>query len=86
MSKNSVICIATSEGQALTIVDELKAANFSNNDVSVLFADKEGTRDFAHKKNTKAPEGATTGRNLRVILGSMALSCAATRCHIRLSG
>ncbi|MGI8966209.1 MAG: DUF3341 domain-containing protein, partial [Limisphaerales bacterium] len=25
------------------------------------FPDKTGTKDFAHKQNTKAPEGATTG-------------------------
>jgi hypothetical protein len=27
----------------------------------VLFPDTAGTRDFAHEKNTKAPEGAATG-------------------------
>lgn len=61
MSKKSVICIAQSETQAINIVDQLKAAGFSNNDISVLFPDKGGTRDFAHEQNTKAPEGATTG-------------------------
>ena len=47
--------------QAEAIVNKLKAANFSNNDISVLFPDKSGTRDFAHEQNTKAPEGAATG-------------------------
>jgi hypothetical protein len=42
-------------------VDQLTAAGFSNQDVSVLMADKQGARDFAAEKNTKAPEGATTG-------------------------
>ena len=42
------------------ISDALKAAGFSNSDVSVLFPDKQGTRDFAHEQNTKAPEGAAT--------------------------
>jgi hypothetical protein len=42
-------------------VDQLRAAGFRNTDVSVLFADNQGTKDFAHEKNTKAPEGATTG-------------------------
>ena len=69
MSKNSVICIATSEEQAATIVDALKVAGFSNNDVSVLLPDKQGTKDFAHKKNTKAPEGATTGGVTGGVLG-----------------
>ena len=61
MSKKSVFCLATSRDQAERIVDQLKAANFSNNDISVLFPDKGTTRDFAHEKNTKAPEGAVAG-------------------------
>jgi hypothetical protein len=61
MSKTSVCCIATSEAQAITIVERLKSAGFSNNDISVLLPDKSGTRDFAHEQHTKAPEGATTG-------------------------
>lgn len=61
MSKSSVICIARSEGQAIEIVNSLKNANFSSNDISVLFPDKSGTRDFAHEQHTKAPEGAATG-------------------------
>lgn len=46
---------------AESAVDQLIAAGFSNQDVSVLMADKQGSRDFAAEKNTKAPEGATTG-------------------------
>ena len=42
-------------------VDALRAAGFRNTDVSVLFPDNQGTKDFAHEKNTKAPEGTTTG-------------------------
>jgi hypothetical protein len=61
MSKSSVICIAKSEAQAIDIVERLKARNFSNNDISVLLADRSGTKDFAHEQHTKAPEGATTG-------------------------
>lgn len=61
MSKKSVFCIATSRNQADQIVDSLKNANFSSNDISVLFPDQGTTRDFAHEKNTKAPEGAVTG-------------------------
>lgn len=57
----AVFCIAKSEDQAVRIVDQLKAAGFSNNDVSVLLPDRAGTRDFAHEQHTKAPEGAATG-------------------------
>lgn len=42
-------------------VDRLTAAGFSNQDVSVLMADRQGSKDFAAEKNTKAPEGTTTG-------------------------
>ncbi|HTI69066.1 MAG TPA: DUF3341 domain-containing protein [Candidatus Limnocylindria bacterium] len=69
MSKKSVFCIATSNSQAETIVDQLKAARFSNNDISVLFPDKKSSRDFAHEKNTKAPEGAVTGAGTGGVIG-----------------
>jgi hypothetical protein len=39
----------------------LVAARFRHEDISVLFPDNEGTKDFAHEKNTKAPEGTTAG-------------------------
>jgi len=50
-------------------VEALKAAGFSNRDISVLFPENEGTKDFAHEKNTKAPEGASTGAGTGAILG-----------------
>ena len=42
-------------------VEHLRNAGFRNTDISVLFPENQGTKDFAHEKNTKAPEGATTG-------------------------
>src|SRR6266700_2392865 len=42
-------------------VDALKTAEFRNSDISVLFPENSGTKDFAHEKNTKAPEGVTSG-------------------------
>src|SRR6266704_639699 len=42
-------------------VDALRMAGFRNSDVSALLPDNVGTKDFAHEKNTKAPEGTTTG-------------------------
>ncbi len=47
----------------------LKAEGFKNSDISVLFPDKEGTKEFAHEKNTKAPEGAATGAGTGAVLG-----------------
>ena len=69
MSKKSVFCITTTRTQAEQIVDSLKSNGFSPNDISVLFPDKETNRDFAHEKNTKAPEGAVTGAGTGGVLG-----------------
>ena len=69
MSKKSVFCIATSRDQADRIVDQLKTSNFSNNDISVLFPDKGTSRDFAHEKNTKAPEAAVAGAGTGGVIG-----------------
>ncbi len=69
MSKKSVFCIAKSRNHADKIVDQLKAANFSNNDISALFPDKSTTRDFAHEKSTKAPEGAVAGAGTGLVVG-----------------
>jgi hypothetical protein len=50
-------------------VEALKNANFRNEDISVLFPDNQGSKEFAHEKNTKAPEGATTGATTGVLAG-----------------
>src|SRR6266404_4650432 len=57
----AVFGIAKTEDQAIRIINRLKEAGFSNNDVSVLLPDRAGTRDFAHEQHTKAPEGAAAG-------------------------
>ena len=69
MSKNAVFCLAKSEPMAEEIVTRLRDSGFSPNDISVLFPDKSGTRDFAHEKGTKAPEGAATGAGVGGVLG-----------------
>jgi len=65
----SVFCLSDNESQAARIVDGLKAAGFSHNDISVLFPDNSGTRDFAHEQHTKAPEGAATGAGTGGVVG-----------------
>lgn len=65
----SVFCIVPTQQQATSIVQEAKAAGFSENDISALFPDKSGTKDFAHEQNTKAPEGAATGAAAGGVLG-----------------
>jgi hypothetical protein len=50
-------------------VDALRQADFRNTDISVMFPDNAGTKDFAHEKNTKAPEGAATGAGSGAVIG-----------------
>lgn len=59
--KTAVFGIYPSVTQAEGAVDALVRAGFSNNDISVLMPDNQSTKEFAHEKNTKAPEGTTTG-------------------------
>jgi len=61
MAQRAVFGLARDEEHASRIVANLKEAGFSSDDISVLMPDKRTTRDFAHEKETKAPEGATTG-------------------------
>ena len=65
----AAFCIASTQTMANDIVTRLKGAGFSDNDISVLFPDKSTTRDFAHEKNTKAPEGATVGASAGGVVG-----------------
>ena len=69
MADKAVFGIAKSVAQAERIANRLKAAGFSGDDISVLFPDKEGTRDFAHEQHTKAPEAAATGAGTGGVLG-----------------
>lgn len=50
-------------------VDILKARGFRASDISVLMPTPESTKNFAHEKATKAPEGATTGALSGTALG-----------------
>jgi len=68
MSK-AVFCLVRDYAKASDIVTNLQSAGFSNNDISVLMPDKEGTRDFAHEHSTKAPEGAATGAGAGGVVG-----------------
>lgn len=69
MAKKSVFALVRDEAQASRVVEDLRNAGFSNNDISVLLPDKGTTRDFAHEKGTKAPEGALAGAGTGGVLG-----------------
>lgn len=52
-------------------VDRLKADGFRNSDISVLMQNVNEAKDFAHEKETKAPEGATTGATTGALGGGI---------------
>ena len=75
MAKNTAVFgIYASAKHAEQAVDHLVSAGFSDQDISVLLPDADSSREFAHEKNTKAPEGAVTGATTGgVVLGTLGL-------------
>ena len=67
--QTSVFGIYPGRAQAEHAVDALLQAGFTNSDISVLLPDSTSTRDLAHEKHTKAPEGATTGAAAGGVVG-----------------
>lgn len=67
--KTAVFGIYQTRLQAERSVDDLRAAGFSTDDISVLLPDTQSSKDFAHEKNTKAPEGTTAGVTAGGLIG-----------------
>jgi hypothetical protein len=71
MKNMSVFGIFATRMAAEEAVDALRAATFRNTDISVLFPDNVGTKDFAVEHHTKAPEGTAAGAASGVVLGGV---------------
>lgn len=70
MAKNiAVFGIYHSRESVENAVDALRAADFRNTDISVLFSENVGTKDFAHEKHTKVPEGSSAGAGTGAVIG-----------------
>ena len=52
-------------------VEALRNANYRPEDISVMFPENVGSKDFAHEKGTKAPEGASTGAGTGAVVGGV---------------
>src|SRR5258706_11164180 len=61
--------IYRSSMQAEDAVDRLVANGFASDDISVLLPDNISSRQFAHEKSTKAPEGTATGATTGGVIG-----------------
>jgi hypothetical protein len=69
-SKNTAVYgIYPSVSHAEQAVDNLMQAGFTSGAISVLLPDQQSTRDFAHEKDTKAPEGTTAGVTAGGVIG-----------------
>src|SRR5262245_4393415 len=65
----AVFGIYQSQERAEQAVDRLLANGYRKTDISVLMAENVGTKDFGHKKGTKAPEGAAAGASTGAVVG-----------------
>src|SRR6202030_4361041 len=61
--------IYRTQGEVEYGVDLLRTEGFRNTDISVLFPENQGTKDFAVQKNNKAPEGTATGPRTGEVIG-----------------
>lgn len=67
--KISVFGLFENRGQINLAVSELTAFGFRHSDISVLLPSMDETKEFAHEKHTKAPEGAAIGATSGVVTG-----------------
>lgn len=66
----SAFAIYPDQATVTDAIDALKAAGFRETDISALYPDNLGSKDFAHEKHSKAPEGAVAGGSSAGVLGA----------------
>ena len=69
MKNTAAFGIYRTKEQVEVAVNALRIEGFRNTDISVLFSDNQGTKDFAVEKNTKAPEGTAAGAATGALVG-----------------
>ena len=65
----AVFGIYSTHESADAAVDTLRAKGFRNTDVSVLFPQNLGSKEFGHEKGTKSAEGAVAGGGTGAVIG-----------------
>jgi hypothetical protein len=71
MANTAVFGLYATQEQVEAAVDKLRAAGFRPTDISILLPENLGTKDLAHEKHSKAPEGASTGAASGAVLGGV---------------
>lgn len=65
----AVLGIFDSRAEVENCISTLKSSGFRTNDISALVPSSEGVAGLSAEKQTKAPEGATTGGSAGAVLG-----------------
>ncbi len=71
MANTAVFGIYATRAQVEEAVDQLRSAGYRPTDISLLLPENLGTKDLAHEKHTKAPEGVATGATSGAVLGGI---------------
>lgn len=70
MKNISAFGIYADQAAVSDAVDALKIAGFRSTDMSVLYPENLGSKDFGHEKHSKAPEGAVAGGGSGAVVGA----------------
>ncbi len=65
----AVFGIYSTYDTVVNVVQTLMSAGFRKEDISVLYSENSGSKDLAHEKASKAPEGATAGAGAGAVIG-----------------
>jgi|SRR5690242_2652871 len=71
MANKAVFGLYRTRMEVENAVQELRSQGFRNTDVSILFPENVGSKDFATEKATKAPEGVAAGATSGAVIGGV---------------
>ena len=66
----SAFGIYSDQATVADAVEALKASGFRSTDISVLYPENLGSKDFGHERHSKAPEGAVAGGGSGAVIGA----------------
>jgi uncharacterized membrane protein len=67
----TIYCLVDSGNRAESVVEQLKDAAFTSEDISVIMPDATGTKFLSPEFTSKAPEGAVTGASTGGVIGGV---------------
>jgi hypothetical protein len=77
--QTSVIGIYPDRATVSDAINVLHKAGYRTTDISVLSCDNQGSKDFAHEKHTRAPQGAAVGAAAGAVIGAALAWFASTQ-------